>query len=161
MKKLLVVTVLLLTVVGLTFADASTTANVTANVNATVTITRTADLALGNVNQGATKAIASNVAGAAAFTIGGAASAATTVTVTVPTDLTNGSNTLPFTAVLPTYSTTGVQGTSTAFAATTGGTANTSATGTLSIWVGGSVTAGATQAAGSYTGTITVSVTQP
>jgi hypothetical protein len=162
MKKLLAVILLVVVVSAVSFAQ-SAVANVTANVNAVLTITNTGALSLGSVNQGATATIASNAAGAATFTVAGAASAATTVTVAGPSggNLTSGANTLPFTLVLPRYNTVNTQGTSTAFGLTTGGSTSTNATGQLYLWVGGSVTAAASQPSGSYTGTLTVSVTQP
>ena len=159
MKKLLLVAVLLLIVSALSFAQ-STTANVTANVNATLSINRTADLALGNVNQGQTVTVLSTGT-CAAFTITGAASAATTVTVTFPSNLVYSGNDLPFTGQTPRYNTTAVQGTSTAFGSLTGGSTTTSGTGNLYIWVGGGVTASSSQVVGSYTGTITCAFTQP
>jgi hypothetical protein len=160
MKKLILVAVLLLTVSALSFAQ-STTANITANVNATLSITRLTDLAIGNVNQGATVTIASNVAAAASFLVTGAATAATTVAVTFPTDLISGVNTLPFTGQIPRWNTVAGAGASTAFGALTGGSTTTNGTGNLWVYVGGGVTAGVAQAVGSYTGTITVGVTQP
>jgi hypothetical protein len=160
MKKLILVAVLLLTVSALLFAQ-STTANITANVNATLTITRLTDLAIGNVNQGATVTIVSNVAAASSFLVTGAASSATTVTVTFPANLTSGANTMPFTGQIPRWNTVAGAGTSTAFPALTGGTTNTNGTGNLWVYVGGGVTAAAAQAVGSYSGTITVAVTQP
>ena len=160
MNKLILVAVLLLTVSALSFAQ-STTANATATVNATLTIGRLTDLTIGNLTQGQTVTIASNVAAAASFLIGGAASAATTVTVTFPTDLIFGANTLPFTGQIPRYNTVAAPGTSTAFGALSGGSATTTGAGALWIYVGGGVTAGGSQAVGSYTGQITVAFTQP
>jgi len=160
MKNLILVAVLLLTVSALSFGQ-STTANITANVNATLSIARLTDLAIGNVNQGQTVTIASNVAAASSFLVTGAASAATTVAVTFPASLASGANTLPFTGVIPRYNTVAAPGTSTAFGALTGGSTNTNTNGNLWVYVGGGVTADAAQAVGSYTGTITVAVTQP
>jgi hypothetical protein len=160
MKKLFLVAVLLLSVSVLSFSQ-STTANITANVNATLTIVRLTDLAIGNVNQGSTVTIASNTAAAASFRVAGAANTATTVSVTFPTDLTSGVNTMPFTGQIPRYNTVAGAGTSTAFPALSGGTANTNASGNLWIYVGGGVTADPAQAVGSYSGIITVAVTQP
>lgn len=160
-KRIFIVTLALCAISLVSFAQTSTTANVTANVTAVLTITKTADLNLGNVPQGSTVTITSLQAGAATFTIQGAASAATTVTVTTPANLTFGVNNLPFTAQIPRYNTVNTQATSTAFAGTGGGSATTSGSGQLFLWVGGSVTAGASQAAGSYSGVITVSFTQP
>ncbi|MBW7888042.1 MAG: DUF4402 domain-containing protein [Bacteroidetes bacterium] len=160
MNKLTKIFALLIAVSAFVFAQ-STTASVTANVSATLTIISTQNLNLGNVAQGGTVTVNGNAATAARFTITGAGNAATTVTVTTPTDLTSGANTLPFTAVNAYYGTTNAATPSTSFGATTGGSANTNASGNLFVFVGGSVTAGASQAAGAYSGTITVAVTQP
>jgi hypothetical protein len=161
MKRIFMMVLVLCAISVVSFAQTSTTANVTANVNAALTITNTGALALGNVAQGATVTITSITAGAATFTIQGAASAATTVTVTNPANLTFGANNLPFTAQVPRFNTVNTQATSTAFGAVTGGSTTTSAGGQLFLWIGGGVTASGSQAAGSYSGTITVSFTQP
>jgi Tfp pilus assembly protein PilV len=160
MKNLILVAVLLLTVSALSFAQTST-ANILANVNATLSVSNLTNLTIGNVNQGATVTIASNVAAAASFLVTGAASSATAVTVTFPTELTSGGNTMPFTGQIPRWNTVAGAGTSTAFGALAGGTTPTNGTGNLWVYVGGGVTAGASQAVGSYGGTITVGVTQP
>jgi hypothetical protein len=160
MKNLILVVVLLLTVSGLSFAQ-STNANVTANVNATLTIARLTDMTFAAVNQGQTVTIASNVAAASSFLIAGAANAATTVTVTFPTDLTFGANTLTFNGQIPRYNTVAGPAASTAFGAITGGSTNTSGTGNLWVYIGGQVVATAVQAVGSYSGVITCAVTQP
>lgn len=161
MKRVLVLGFALCAISAFAFAQTSTTANVTANVTAALTITNTGALNLGNVSQGATVTITSLTAGAATFTIQGAASAGTTVTVTDPANLTFGANNLPFTGQIPRFNTVNVQASSTAFGALTGGSTSTNASGQLFLWVGGSVTASGSQAAGSYTGLITVSFTQP
>jgi hypothetical protein len=160
MKNLILVAVLLLTVSALSFAQ-STTANATATVNATLSITRLTDLTIGAVAQGGTATILGTAAAAASFQIAGAVSAPTTVTVTLPDNLTFGANSLLFNQSLPRYNTVAGAGASTAFGALTGGSTSTSGVGALFIYVGGGVTATAAQAAGSYTGTITVGVSQP
>jgi hypothetical protein len=138
-----------------------TAATVTATVTANVALTKTSDLALGNVAKGATKTILSTGAGAAAFTVGGELNTPTTVTVSFPTELTAGANTLPFTGQIPVYNTANVQGSATAFGTLTGGTTNSDATtGNLYLWIGGGVTASPTQAAGAYTGQLTVTIVQ-
>jgi hypothetical protein len=162
-KKLILVAVLLLTVSSLSFGQltANTNANVTANVVASITITNTAGLTIGNVNLGQTVTVTSLAAGAAAFTVQGPANASTTVAVTFPTNLTNGTNNLPFTGQTPRSGVTNAQAASTALGSLTGGTATTTAAGQLWLWVGGGVTADPVQPAGSYTGTINVAVSQP
>jgi hypothetical protein len=164
MKKLILVAVLLLSVSALSFAQ-STTANITANVNATLSIARNNDLTIGNVNQGGTVTIPSVNAAAAYFTVTGATNATTTVTVGYPATLAGpGANTMTYTPEYPTSHTiAGAAGrvAATAFSLYSGGNALTNGTGNLYIWVGGGATATAAQAAGSYTGTLTVGVTQP
>jgi hypothetical protein len=161
MKKLILLVVLLLTVSAFSFAQVSSTANVTANVNATLTISNLTDMTFAAVNQGQTVTIASNTAAATSFRIQGAATAATTVTVTPPANLTFGANTLTYNAQIPRYNTVAGAPGSTAFGAVTGGSTNTGGTGDLYIYVGGQVVAGASQAVGSYSGIMTVAVTQP
>jgi hypothetical protein len=165
MKKLILVAVLLLTVSALSFAQVSTTANITANVNATLTINRLTDLAIGNVLQGQTVPILSTAAAAASFQVIGATNAATTILVAYPATLSGpGAATMTYTPEYPTSNIVGGaagRAGATPFIAYTGGSATTSATGNLFVWIGGDVTATAVQAAGSYSGTLTVTVTQP
>ncbi|MCX6143017.1 MAG: DUF4402 domain-containing protein [Ignavibacteriales bacterium] len=160
MKRIFVIALVLCAISVASFAQ-TTTANVTANVTATLTITKITDLNLGNVSQGATVTITSLTAGAATFTIQGAGSAGTTVTVTNPATLLFGAIPMTFTAQIPRYNTVNTQSSSSAFGATTGGSTTTSVGGQLFLWIGGSVTAAAAQSVGSYSGVITVSVAQP
>ena len=163
MKKLLLVAVLLLTISALSFAG-STTATATATVNAaTVGVTKTADLALGSLNQGASSTVTALQSGAAAFTVSGSNAVPTIVAITYPGTLANGSNTMTFTSVGAGYQNSGGaadQSTQSAFTVATGGTVTSASDGSLYLWVGGKVTATATQAPGSYTGTLTITVTQ-
>jgi len=162
MKRLLVALLMLFAVSLYAQQTATTTANVTANVSALLTITKTADLTFGTIVQGATATVLSTGAGVATFTIQGTASASTTVTVTFPATVVNGANSMTFTGQQPRYNTVNVQGSSlTTGWGLTGGNTNSSSTGQLFLWMGGSVTASPTQQVGSYTGTITVQVTQP
>jgi len=160
MKKLILVAVLLLTVSALSFGQ-SAVANVSATVNPTISITRLTDLAIGNVAQGGTVTVLSTAAGAASFQVAGAVSALTTIAIVTPTNLTFGAIDLPFTPQMPRYNVVAGAAGSTAFGSLTGGQTSSSGVGALFVYVGGGVTAGASQAAGSYTGTITASVTQP
>jgi hypothetical protein len=168
MKKLLVVALLLTTVFVVSVAQNTATANaaITLTVNAAITATNTAPLALGNVVAGTSggKTIASTATGAAAFTVVGTPSTATSCTFLYPTNLISGSNVLTFNQQIPVYNTTNVAGSqaaATAFSAASGGSGIlTSGTGQLYLWVGGGVSPLVTQPAGAYTGTITVTVTQ-
>jgi hypothetical protein len=159
-KQIFGIVALLILVSAISFAG-NTTATVTATVLAATNVTKTADLALGTVAQGASVTVLSTDAAAAAFTVSGTANYATVCAFTYPTTLANGSNTLTFAGQIPIYSTSSTQSSGTAFSALAGGTTTTGSAGELYLWVGGKVTATSSQAAGSYTGVITVTVTQP
>lgn len=165
MKKILLVAVMVCAISALSFAGtASTTANVSANVTAAVTVTAT-PLAFGNVTLGTSPTVLATAAGAAVFTITGGANTLTGVVITYPTALTSGANSMPFTnSVQPRTNT--VAGNPLGSVTTwdidnsTISGASTSGTGFLYVYVGGQITVDAAQAAGSYSGTITVTVTQ-
>jgi hypothetical protein len=162
MKNLIYVAVLLLIVSSLSFGQpSSATANVTVTVNATLSIFNTQNLALGTVARGSAITVLSTDAAAAAFTITGVENASTTITVAPPATLSNGTSTLPFVAEIPVANTTSTQSGATALAGTAGGSATTNAVGNLWLWIGGGVNVGIAQQSGNYSGTMTVSVTQP
>jgi hypothetical protein len=165
MKKTIFAVITLLVIVSaMSFAQTATTsANVTANVTSVVTITNTVGLAFGNVTRGAVTTVASNTASAAAFTIFGAAGASTTIAITYPATLTNSPNSMAFSStVYPRTNTVAGYGSTGATVATdySNFSATTSSTGYLYLFVGGAITAASDQVSGSYSGTITVTVTQ-
>jgi hypothetical protein len=160
MKNLILVAVLLLVVSSLSFGQ-NASASVSVTVNAALTIFKTNDLAFGIVARGNAATILSTDAAAAAFTITGVENAATTITVTQPATLTNGTSTMPFLAAVPVCNTVNSQVGTTALAGTAGGGATTNAVGNLWLWIGGGVNVGIAQQSGNYTGTLTVSVSQP
>jgi hypothetical protein len=164
MKKILLVAILICAISALSFSGtASTTANVSANVTAAVTVTAT-PLAFGNVTLGTAPTVLATAAGAAVFTITGGASTATGVAITYPAALTSGANSMAFTnSVTPHTNTVANPATSVVTFSTDASTitnAFTSVTGFLYVYVGGQITVDPAQAAGSYAGTITVTVTQ-
>jgi hypothetical protein len=142
--------------------SASASANVTANMTTMLTVTRNSDLTFGTVTQGATSSIASNSSNAAEFMVYGAASTSTSVVITYPAVLRNGSNTMTFNAnVYPRTNTTSSYTTGTSlFTDYSTGLANTSSVGYLYVFIGGSVTTASSQASGSYSGAITITVSQ-
>jgi spore coat protein U-like protein len=165
MKKILVVAILICAISALSFAGtASTSANVTANVTAAVTVNNTLPMAFGNVTLGTSPSVLSNSAAAAAFTISGAANTATGVTIVYPATLVSGANSMVFTSsVLPRTNTVAAAATAVTTYSTDASDivgALTSGTGALFLYVGGQIAVDAAQAAGSYSGTITVTVTQ-
>jgi hypothetical protein len=161
MKNILFAAILMLIVSSLCFGQSAT---VSATVNTALSVVTTNNLALGTVQKGSTRTVNSTDAGAAAFTITGEHDATVNVTITVPANLTYLSNNLTFNAQIPIYNTTAAQGTATAFSALTGGSTALGTSGdgsSLYIWMGGGVSPGASQASGSYSGTISVAVAYP
>jgi len=142
--------------------SASATANGTFVQAAYMTVIKLADLNFGTIFVGTTLTVDPTSSQAAEFLFNGNSNSTTQVTITFPADLINGSNTINFnTPGRPIYNTIPDAMTATQFKKKTGGSAITGADGNLYIWVGGRVRAANRQAAGTYTGTITVDVTQP
>lgn len=148
----------------------STTAQITARVFAPLTIVKNEDLRFGNLfapYAAKTIAFTDNAAsgGRARFTISGEGGAELSLTVNVPATLTSGANTLPVGTFTLRRHTTDVDNAGTDAVMVTGDntyTANLSGTaagaGAMYLRVIATATPGGSQAAGSYTGTITVTV---
>jgi len=146
---------------------ATATATSTSVVITPIGISKTADLAFGNIGAGATAGTvtvspngsrgvtggtiaAGGTSTAAQFNVTGQAGLTYSISLsgTSPT-LTSGANTMAFTAISDT----------TASAITTGAvTTGTLAGGAQTIYIGGALTVGANQVAGTYTGSINVAV---
>lgn len=140
-------------------AQAQASANVTASatVAAALTAANVQNLAFGTVISGFPRTIATTDAvnaGIVRFTGGASAEVAVSFTA-LPANLTSGANTLPI-SYASGYSATQT-GSQTSFTPASGVTTRLDATsGLLFVFVGGTVTPGASQAAGAYTGTVTV-----
>lgn len=161
MRSTIRTSAILATLLGLTAtAGQAQSANITATatVYTAMTVTGVRALDFGNVFPGVAKSIAVAAATSGQFNLTGQNSANVNLTFTLPTDLVSGANNLP----IGTW--TGYHNTSAS--ASAGGTAFTpsaaatatafSGTGQLFVYVGGTVTPGASQAAGTYTGTVTL-----
>jgi hypothetical protein len=160
MRSTIRTSAILATLLGLTAtAGQAQSANITATatVLTAITVTGASPLDFGTVFPGVAKTIAIADVGAGRFDLTGQASANVNVSFILPTDLVDGANNLPI------GSWTGYRN---ATAATTGGTAFTpiagttaaafSGAGALFVYVGGTVTPAGNQAAGTYTGTVTL-----
>lgn len=131
--------------------------NALATVYTPITVTGNRALDFGTVFPGVAKTIAVAAATSGQFQLGGQASGNVNLTFTLPTNLINGANNLPIGTWTGCTSPTNTTAGCTAF--TPSGTATASAfsgAGALWVFVGGTVTPGAAQAAGNYTGTVTL-----
>ena len=134
-----------------------------ANINATavvyqaMTVTGARALDFGNVFPGVAKSIAVAAATSGRFDLTGQASANVNLTFTLPTDLTSGANNLPIGTWTGCHAATNNTTGCTTFTPSGSATASAfSGTGALFVWVGGTVTPAANQAAGTYNGTVTL-----
>lgn len=140
-------------------AQNNASASVTAVVQQPIAVTKDADLVFGDVFPGLSKTIAVTDAGAAEFEIAGQASASVNLTFTLPATLTDGSNTLTVTSWTGIYNTTNSAASGTTFTPSTSATSSTlSGTGGLYVFIGATVAPPVSQAAGTYTGTLTLTV---
>jgi hypothetical protein len=150
---------------GFSFGAATLQAQTSADIQATatvlsaVTVTAGNDLQFGNVTPGVAKTIGIADAGAGRFDVTKAANEGVTLSFTLPTDLTSGANTLPIGSWTGGWNTSATPAGATTFTPSAGGT-NTAATAgtTVSVYVGATVTPAGAQAAGGYTGDVTMSV---
>jgi hypothetical protein len=141
------------------FAQTSASANVTATVNQPLAVTATNPLAFGVLMPGASKTVAVTDASAAAFSISGSASAPISLTFTLPSTITSGANALTINSWtarrnINNSAASGTDFTPSASATTT----SLSGSGTLYVFVGATAAPAANQAAGSYAGTLTLTV---
>lgn len=133
----------------------SESATITATVIAALSVSKDQNMAFGEVTQNASSSIAVTDAGAVKFTVDGEPNKNITFTLTSPANLTNGANNLPFADDVQ-YHTSDAPGSASALA--NGATVALNGTGDLYVYLGGTVTAGALQTTGAYSGTFTLQV---
>jgi len=134
-------------------------ANITATavVFQAMTVTGARTLDFGNVFPGVAKSIAVAAATSGRFDLTGQASANVNVSFTLPTNLASGVNNLPIGTWTGCTNATNTTAGCTVFTPSAATTATAfSGAGALFVWVGGTVTPGAAQAAGTYNGTVTL-----
>jgi hypothetical protein len=140
--------------------QAQTTANInaTATVLAALTVAGANDLQFGNVTPGVNKTIAIVDAGAGRFDITKAANSGVALSFTLPANLTSGGNNLPIGTWTGGWNTSATPAGATSFAPSATATNTTVTAGTaISVYVGATVSPAVAQAAGSYTGVVTLS----
>ena len=150
---------------GLTVGAATAEAQNSATIQATATVlsalqvTEGQDLTFGNVTPGVAKTVAIADAGAGRFDIVKAATSGVTLSFTLPANLTSGANSLPIGTWSGGYNTTQTPTGATTFTPSAGGFNTAVTPGTeLYVYVGATVSPGAAQAAGAYSGDVTMSV---
>jgi hypothetical protein len=140
-------------------AQNNASATVTATVQQPITVTKNNDLSFGNVFPGVDKAVAVTAAGAAKFTVAGQASTPVNLTFTIPATIASGGNTLALASWTGHYATTDVTTGGTTFTPSASATTATlSGSGALYVYVGATAQPTSTQAAGSYSGSMTMTV---
>ena len=149
-------------------ATAQTSGNITARatVRQPIVIAAGQDLDFGIVLQGTPKSVASTAALAGRFDATGTPSANVNINFTLPATLSDGGpNTLPIGTWTGCFNQTAAVNSSgcTAIASMAGTTptafGNVAGTGRLWVFVGATVTPGAAQVVGNYTGTVTMTLT--
>lgn len=152
------------TAVTLSFGTASLQAQsasiqATATVLTAINVTGTNPLAFGNVTPGVNKTVAITDAGAGLFTVTKAAATSVALTFTLPTNLTSAGNNLPIGSWTGGFNNTSATASSaTSFTPSASAATVPSGGANLWVWVGGTVSPAAAQAAGSYTGSVTMQV---
>ncbi|MEO8294021.1 MAG: DUF4402 domain-containing protein [Gemmatimonadota bacterium] len=150
-------------IIGVASAEAQTqTASIlaTATVQQPINVVGAVNLAFGNVFPGVPKTMAVAVAGAGRFDVTGQASSPVLITFVLPTNLTSGANNLPIGTWTGHRNTVNNPTTGTNFTPSAGTTnATFSAGGLLFVFVGATVTPATNQAAGAYSGSVTMTVT--
>lgn len=140
-------------------AQNNASASITATVQQPITVTKNADLSFGNVFPGVDKSVAVTAAGAAKFTVAGQASTPVNLTFSLPATITSGGNNLTLASWTGHHSTLDVTTGGTTFTPSASATSATlSLTGALYVYVGATAQPTTTQAAGSYSGSMTMTV---
>jgi hypothetical protein len=155
-----VLALLLTAVAGASAQGVNGSISATAQVQTPITVTGTQDLSFGNVFPGVAKAVAyTDAANAGKFSVAGQASTPVTYSFTLPANLTSAGNNLPIGSWLGYQNT--ANSTSGGSAITPSGTptsATLSAGGALFFFLGATVTPPSNLPAGSYSGTVTLTV---
>lgn len=145
--------------VSSTRAQNSASATVSATVQQPITVTKNNDLSFGSVFPGVNKTIGVSAGGAAKFTVAGQASTPVNLTFTLPSTIASGANSMTVSSWSGQYNTTDSPTGGTTFTPSASATAATLAgTGSLFVYVGATVEPTESQAAGSYSGSMTLTV---
>jgi len=138
-------------------AQNNATINATAVIQQPIVVSAARALDFGNVFPGVASTIGVAAASSGEFAVTGQASSPANMTFVLPTNLVNGGNNLPIGTWTGCHNTSNSTTGCTAFTPSAAATASAfSGTGSLWVWVGGTVSPAANQASGTYNGTVTM-----
>src|SRR3989441_12512719 len=158
-KLSLVVAVLALTGTALQAQTNNASITATATVQTPINVVGAKQLSFGNVFPGVNKTVvAMDLANAGRFDISGQASTQVTLSFTLPATLGSGGNTMPIVSYAGVHAQNSAQTGGTAFSPAAGAGPTLNASGALWVWIGAQVQPATNQAAGVYTGSITMTV---
>lgn len=150
-----------ITLLGAASAQAqnNASATVTATVQQPITVTKNNDLSFGSVFPGVDKSIAVTAGGAAKFSVAGQASTPVNLTFSIPATIASGGNDLTLASWTGHFAPTDVTTGGTTFTPSASATSATlSGSGALFVYVGATAQPTSTQASGSYSGNMTMTV---
>ena len=137
--------------------NASITA--TASVQTPINVVGAQPLSFGNVFPGVNKTVvAMDLTNAGRFDVTGQASAPVTLSFTLPATLGSAGNTMPIMSYAGVYAQNSTQTSGIGFSPSAGVSPSLNALGQLWVWIGAQVQPATNQAAGVYTGSITMTV---
>lgn len=158
-KLTLVVTALVLTSTALQAQTNNASITATASVQTPINVVGAQALDFGNVFPGVNKTIAAtDLTNGGRFDVTGQASTPVTLSFTLPATLSSGANTMPIVSYTGVHAQNAAQTGGVAFAPAAGANPTLSAGGALFVWVGAQVQPATNQAAGVYTGSISMTV---
>jgi hypothetical protein len=158
-KITLVVAALVLTGTALQAQTNNASITATASVQTPINVVGAQSLNFGNVFPGVNKTIAAtDLTNGGRFDVTGQASTPVVLSFTLPGTLSSGANTMPIVSYTGVTADNATQTGGLAFTPASGASAMLSATGALFVWVGAQVQPATNQAAGVYTGSISMTV---
>ncbi len=158
-KLSLVVAALVLTGTAVQAQTNNASITATANVQTPINVLGAQQLSFGNVFPGVNKTIAAtDLTNAGRFDVTGQASSPVTISFTLPATLGSAGNTMPIVSYTGVHAQNNAQTGGTAFSPAAGASPSLNASGALWVWVGAQVQPATNQAAGVYTGSITMTV---
>src|SRR5262245_43266475 len=158
-KLSLVVAALALTGTALQAQTNNASITATASVQTPINVVGAQSLNFGNVFPGVNKTVAAtDLTNGGRFDVTGQANTPVTLSFTLPATLSSGANTMPIVSYTGVHAQNSAQTGGTAFAPASGANPTLNGSGALWVWVGAQVQPATNQAAGVYTGSITMTV---